>query len=132
AMESVIGLGEACRYLKRWGFDAIAAHERSLTRYALERLSRVPGLTVRGPLDAEARGGSVSFTIDGVEAHGVARMLSHRFNICVRSGFHCAQPAHEALHSPPTVRASFYLYNTLDEVELLAESLEQVSTVVGA
>ncbi len=132
AMEAVIGLGAACRYLERFGLASIAAHEGSLTAYALERLSRVPGLTLRGPLEPESRGSSVSFTLDGVEANGVARMLSHRFNICVRSGFHCAQPAHEALGSPPTVRASYYLYNTKAEIDLLADALDRISSQLGA
>ncbi len=132
AIEAVIGLSAACRYLGRVPLEAIAAHERSLTAHALERLSRIRRLTLRGPLEPESRGSSVSFTIEGVEANGVARMLSHRFNICVRSGFHCAQPAHEALGSPPTVRASYYLYNTEAEIDLLAEALDQVSSLLGA
>jgi hypothetical protein len=74
----------------------------------------------------------VTFTVEGLEAHGVSRMLSNRHNFYVRSGFHCAQPAHEILKAPPTVRASFYRYNEASEIEQLAEALGDFVAGVAA
>ncbi len=104
--------------------DAIAAHERQLTAYALERLEEVPGLKVYGPA-AEQKGGVVSFTLEGVHPHDVAALLD-RDGIAVRAGHHCAMPLHEKLNLPATTRASFYLYNTTAEVDLLIAGLHKV------
>lgn len=126
-IEGAIGLAAACEYLESVGLPAIHEHVTSLVAYGLERLAGVGRLTIYGPAKAEQRSGSITFTIDGLESHGVARMLSNRHNIFVRSGLHCAQPAHEALRIPPTVRASFYLYNNHSEVDQLTDALTGIT-----
>lgn len=128
AIEAVCGLAAACRFLEDWGLAAIEAHERQLVTHAWRRLTEVPGLVCHGPLDLAERASAIPFTVPGLEANAVARLLSNRYQICVRSGYHCAQPAHEALGLPPTARASFYLYNTLEEIDLLAEGLAQLTS----
>ncbi|HEX6987223.1 MAG TPA: cysteine desulfurase [Planctomycetaceae bacterium] len=127
-IEGAIGLAAACEYLDALGLDRIERHERELVRYALHRLADVPGVTVHGPTSCRDRAGSVSFTVRGLEAHAVARILSDRDDIFVRSGYHCAQPLHEAFGLPPTVRASFYLYNDAEEIDRLAAALGRLRT----
>lgn len=126
AIEAVIGWGTAVDYLDQLGMDAVARHDHELTAYALKKLATVKNLRVVGPTDPSHRGASVAFNIVGLEAHGVARMLSNRSNIMVRSGFHCAQPLHESLKLLPTVRASFYVYNTPADIDDLAQALHAV------
>ena len=127
AFEGVIGLAAACEFLASIGWEAIGEHERRLTVRLIDSLRALPRVTVRGPDDIYDRGAIVSFHVDGLEAHGVARMLSGRSNLCVRSGFHCSQPAHETLGFRPTVRASFGVYNTEAEVDLLIGALGQIT-----
>ena len=117
-----VGLGAAVRYLDRIGMDAIAAHEQELTSRALERLSAIEGVRIVGPLDTTDRGGAVSFVVDGVHAHDVSQVLDDR-GIAVRVGHHCAWPLHRAFGINSTVRASFAVYNTLDEADALAEAV---------
>jgi len=100
--------------------DRVEAHCRELTATALRELGKLNRLRVHGPLDQDRRSASVAFEIPGLEAHGLAKILSNRYTIMVRSGYHCAQPLHEELGINQTVRASFYLYNTLKEVHSLA------------
>jgi len=125
-IEGAIGLGAAVEYLENIGMENIHAHTRSLTRAALHELAGISKIRVFGPSVPEQRGASVSFELPGLEAHGLAKILSSRFAIMVRSGFHCAQPLHEELKIKPTVRASYYLYNTLEEIHALAVALEQI------
>jgi cysteine desulfurase/selenocysteine lyase len=120
-----IGFGAAVDYLLSVGMDAIAAHEHQLTAYALERIQEVKGLRVFGP-DASHKGGVVSFTMEGIHPHDVAALLD-RDGIAVRAGHHCAMPLHQKLCLPATTRASFYLYNTPAEVDLLIASLRKVT-----
>jgi len=124
-----IGLGAAVDYLTGIGMEAIAAHERELTAYAMERLSALPGLNIIGP-PAHQRGGVVAFTFRGIHPHDVAHMLDME-GIAVRAGHHCAQPLHRRLGLTATVRASFYLYNTAEEVDTLARALERIGTMMG-
>lgn len=126
AIEAAIGWGEAVAYLSRLGMDEVATHDRTLVEYALERLSGIAHVRVVSPQDPARLCSAVSFQIENLEAHGVARMLSNRGNVLVRSGFHCAQPMHETLDLLPTVRASFYVYNTTEDIDALAEGLEVV------
>lgn len=128
AIEAVCGLAAACRFLEDCGQAAIEAHERQLVAHAWRRLREVPGVICHGPHDLAERASAIPFTVAGLEPNAVARLLSNRYQICVRSGFHCAQPAHEALGLGPTVRASFYLYNTPAEIDLLAEGLTQLTS----
>lgn len=126
-IEGVIGLGAAVEYLEKIGMEHIEAHSRNLTRAALKALGSIKRIRIYGPLDPEQRSASITFELPGLEAHGLAKVLSNRYAIMVRSGFHCAQPLHEALRIKPTVRASYYLYNTLEEIESLSMALDQIA-----
>ncbi len=123
AIAQAIGLGAAIDYLLAIGLDAIHSHELALTQYAMEHLSQIPGLTIFGP-DAAHRVGVISFTMKGVHPHDIAQWLDTA-GIAVRAGHHCAQPLHNKFGLPATARASFYLYNTLDEVDRLVDSLNK-------
>jgi cysteine desulfurase/selenocysteine lyase len=125
-----VGLGAAVDYLTGLGMDAIAAHERGITAYALERLHDVPGLTIIGPDTPVDRGGAVSFVLAGIHPHDVAQVLDS-LGIAVRAGHHCAQPVCDRFGIPATTRASFYLYTTRDEVDALVRGLDEVRKVFG-
>ncbi len=105
----------------------VQRHEQELVGYALERLGTVEGLRLYGPA-AEKRGGVVSFTLDDVHPHDLAQVLDHE-GVCVRAGNHCAQPLVEKLGLPATARASFYIYNTPEEVDTLARALEKAKAI---
>ncbi len=126
-IEGVLGLAAACEYLDSVGPEAVRDHVDSLTAHAVRGLREIPGVTVFGPAQNSARGPIVSFSMLGLESHALARILSQRHRICVRSGFHCAQPLHEALGHGPTVRASFALYNTLKEVDTFVEAVTRIA-----
>ncbi len=124
AIGEAIALGAACDYLSEIGMEAIHRHEVELLAYALERLPAVEGLTLFGPRSVEQRGAAVSFTLDGVHPHDVAAILDGE-NVAVRAGHHCTQPLHRQLDVPATTRASFYIYNTHEDVDRLAAGLEK-------
>ena len=124
AIAEAIGLGAAVDYLSAIGMPAIAAHEREIVAYALERLEEIPGVRVFGP-QARHKGGVAAFTLDGVHPHDVAQILD-RDGIAVRAGHHCAMPLHEKFNLPATTRASFYLYNTPEEVDWLVKAIYKV------
>lgn len=126
-IEGAIGLGAAVDYLDTIGMHRVEAYCEELTRFAFDELGKIDRLRIYGPLDPNRRSSSIAFELDGLEAHGLAKMLSQRYAIMVRSGYHCAQPLHEAIHLPQTVRASFYLYNTPQEIERLAAALQEIS-----
>ncbi|MEP6987797.1 MAG: cysteine desulfurase, partial [Chloroflexota bacterium] len=121
AIAEAIGLGYAIDYLTQIGLDNIHKHERDIIGYALDRLREVPGLTVYGPT-ADQKGAVAAFTVEGIHAHDIAQLLDSE-GIAVRAGHHCAMPLHEHLHVNATARASFYLYNTLAEVDALITAL---------
>jgi cysteine desulfurase/selenocysteine lyase len=123
AILEAIGLGAAIDYVNAIGFEAIAAHELSLTEHALARVSAVEGVTVIGT--AQDRGGVISFTMAGAHAHDVATLLD-RNGIAVRAGHHCAEPLMRRLGVDSTARASFGIYTTHAEIDALAESLDRV------
>lgn len=127
AIAEAIGFDAAIQYLEALGMDNVYAHEREMIQYALERLEEVPGVRVHGP-SAEEKGGVASFTFEGVHPHDVAQILDED-GIAVRAGHHCAMPIHEKLSIPATTRASFYIYNTTDEVDSLIEGLYKVKKV---
>jgi cysteine desulfurase/selenocysteine lyase len=119
-----IALGAAIDYLNRIRIEAIHLHEISLMRYAYERLQEVDGLGILGP-GPEHRSGLISFTLPEPHAHDIAQLLDQQ-GIAVRAGHHCAQPLHDRLGITASTRASFYLYNTPGEVDLLADSLAKI------
>lgn len=125
-----VGLGAAIDYLDAIGMENVRAHERDLTAYALARLPEVPGVHVPGPADPDARGGVVSFAIDGVHPHDIAEICD-RFGVAVRAGHHCAQPLMRRIGVPATARASFHVYNTREEVDRLVEALHEARRVFG-
>jgi cysteine desulfurase/selenocysteine lyase len=117
-----IAFGVAVDYLDDLGMDNVRAHEVAVTAYALERLASVPDVTVYGPLNAEGRTGVVSFNLDGVHPHDAGTILDEA-GIAVRAGHHCCQPLHRSLDIAATLRASFYVYNSVDEVDALVDAL---------
>ena len=129
AIAEAVGFGAAVDYLSELGMEAVAAHEHEITEYALERLEEVPGVKVFGP-SAQNKGGVAAFTLDGVHPHDVAQILDED-GIAIRAGYHCAQPLHEKFGLPATSRASFYLYNTRDEVDLLINGIYKVKELFG-
>ncbi|MEH7076355.1 cysteine desulfurase [Neobacillus drentensis] len=117
-----IGLGAAIDFLNEVGLDQIAEHEHKLAGYALEKMAAVEGMTIYGPLDAAKRAGLITFNISDVHPHDVATVLDAE-GIAVRAGHHCAQPLMRWLKASATARASFYLYNTEDDIDKLVEGL---------
>ena len=127
AIAEAIGFGAAIDYLQNVGMEDIAAQEQVVVGYALERLEEVPGVKVYGP-QAKDRGGVTAFTLDGVHAHDVAQILDGD-GIAVRAGHHCAMPLHDILNVPATTRASFYLYNSIEEIDKLIEAIYKVKKI---
>jgi len=118
-----VALGAAVEYLENLGMAAIQAHGRTLTAQALEGLLSRPYAEVYGPRDPEKRGALVAFNLKGIHPHDVATLLDQE-GICIRAGHHCAQPLHRRLGLSASCRASFYLYNTEDEVEAFLAALD--------
>lgn len=126
----VVGLGAAVDYLERIGMDAVAAHEHDLTAYALGQLGEIEGLRIVGPATAENRGSAVSFVVDGIHPHDLGQVLDD-LGVCIRVGHHCAWPVHRCLGVQASARASFYLYNTRDEVDALAAGVRHAQDFFG-
>jgi cysteine desulfurase / selenocysteine lyase len=126
----VVGFGAAIDYLSEIGMHSVRAHEIEITDYALRRLGDVPGVTIFGPERAEDRGGVVSFELEAIHPHDVGQVLDSH-GVAIRAGHHCAQPVMAALNVPATARASFYIYNTRDEVDALASALEATNRMFG-
>ncbi len=129
-IEGAIGLGAAIDYLESVGMENIRAHEKQLVGLSLEGIKAIKNITLYGTESAENRGGIITFKRAGLEAHALAKLLSNRYSILVRSGYHCAQPLFEAIGSGETCRASLYLYNTQEEVATLVEALATLSSLV--
>ncbi|MET3803568.1 cysteine desulfurase/selenocysteine lyase [Nakamurella sp. UYEF19] len=126
-----VGLGAAVDYLETLGMANVAAHEAELTGLALQQLSAVPGVRIIGPPDTTDRGGAVSFVVDGVHAHDVGQILDDS-GVAVRVGHHCAWPLHRRYGVAATVRASFAVYNTPGEVEVLVDAVREARRFFGA
>ncbi|TGN18392.1 cysteine desulfurase [Leptospira idonii] len=124
----VIGFSYALDYLSQLGMENIHAHEMEITEYALSRLNRMGGLTIYGTEDMEKRGGVISFTLDGVHPHDVGSILDEE-GIAIRVGHHCCQPLMKRWSIPGTCRASFYLYNTKEDVDALVYGIEKVKSI---
>jgi cysteine desulfurase / selenocysteine lyase len=130
AVAQAVGLAAACDYLDAIGMENVAGHERMLTARAIEALTAVGGVRILGPLTTDARGGAVSFEVDQVHPHDVGQVLDE-LGIAVRTGHHCAWPLHRALGVQASTRASFYLYNTPDEVDALADGIRTAQKFFG-
>ncbi|PTG91746.1 cysteine desulfurase [Staphylococcus chromogenes] len=118
-----IGLKAAIEYLENIGFDAIHAHEAEITAYAYEKMSEIEGIDIYGP-DKDKRSGIITFNLKDVHPHDVATALDTE-GVAVRAGHHCAQPLMKWLNVSSTARASFYIYNTKEDVDQLVEGLKQ-------
>jgi cysteine desulfurase/selenocysteine lyase len=125
-----VGLHAAIDYLDSIGMDKVLEHDRELTEVALTRLGDVPGLHIHGPTTLEDRGGVVSMSMDGVHAHDLATILDEQ-GVAVRSGHHCAKPLMRRLGVAATARASFYVYNTEDDVDALVGGLRRAGEIFG-
>lgn len=124
AITEAVGFGAAIDYLNQIGMEAIEQHEQAVITYALERLEEIPGVKVFGP-GAENRGGVAAFLLDDLHAHDISQVLDMN-GIAVRAGHHCAQPLHDKFGITSTARASFYLYNSMEEVDRLVDGIYQV------
>ena len=121
----VIGFGAAAEWFMNLGWEKITTHERKIVSYALEKLT--PLVAVTGATDPNKRTGLVAFTIPGIHPHDIAEILNQD-NICIRVGFHCAEPLHRHLGIGPTARASFGVYTTKEDIDRLATEIEKVKT----
>lgn len=124
SIAEAIGLGAAVDYLNQLGMENIHRHEQAITRYALEQLRQVPQLTIYGP-HAEQRGGVVSFTLADIHPHDLASILDQEAGVAIRAGHHCAQPLMERFGLSATARASFYVYTTPEEIDVLVQGLHK-------
>jgi cysteine desulfurase / selenocysteine lyase len=129
SVADAVGFGAACEYLSSLSLEAVREHEVQLTRYAYEQLLELPEVTVYGP-PPEYRSGAVSFSMDGVHPHDIASIMDED-GICIRAGHHCTQPLHARLGADATARASFYVYNTEDDVDRLITGLRRVRSLFG-
>ena len=126
----VVALGAAVRFLSSIGMDAISAHEHQLVSYAIEQLTAIDGVRIVGPTDMTLRGGAVSFLLEGVHPHDMGQILDSE-GVAIRVGHHCAWPVHRTLGAQATARASFYLYNTREEVDRLAAAVRKAKEFFG-
>jgi cysteine desulfurase/selenocysteine lyase len=125
-----VGLGAAVDYLTAIGMDRIAAHEHTLAEAALAGLSEIPGVRIIGPSEVVDRGATIAFTVDEVHPHDAGQVLDS-LGVAVRVGHHCAWPLHRICQVPATVRASFYLYNDLSEVDALVRGVREAQRFFG-
>jgi len=120
-----VGLMEAARYLKRIGIESVQAYEEKLTKHAIQRLKELQKVTIYGPKDTSAKCGIIPFGVEGLSSHDVALFLDS-YGIMIRSGFHCAQPLHQMFRIRSSARASFYIYNTIKEIDRFVDVLEEL------
>jgi cysteine desulfurase/selenocysteine lyase len=130
AIAQAIGMAAALRWLDSLGIDRVLEHEREITAYAMERLTAIDGLSIFGPPASPDRIGPVSFAVEGIHPHDIAEILD-RHGVAVRAGHHCAQPLMERLGVPATARASFGIYTTRGEIDLLADAIADAKRVFG-
>ena len=126
-----VGLAAAIEYLQALGMENIMHHEQELTRYTLQQLSFIPGIKLLGPATSEQRGAVFSLDIEGIHPHDVSELLD-KDGICVRGGHHCAMPLHKKMNVQGSVRASFYFYNTKEEIDLFLKSLTAMTSPAKA
>lgn len=129
-VEAAVGLKRAIEYLEDVGLENIKKHEIELTEYAIEKMKEIPYITIYGTEDVGKKSSVISFNIDDVHPHDVATILDS-YGIAIRAGHHCAQPLMKYLKTNATCRASFYVYNTLEEVDIFIEGLKNVRKWLG-
>ncbi len=122
------GFGAAIDYLNKIGMDNIRKHEKDILKYAIEKVSELDA-EIYGPLDSEKRSGLIAFNFKGIHPHDVAGILDSNYGVAIRSGHHCAQPLTERLGQTSTNRASFYIYNKKEEVDVMIEGLKKVKEI---
>jgi cysteine desulfurase/selenocysteine lyase len=127
----VIAFGAAVDYLSALGMDRIREHEVEITAYALEKIGRIPGVRILGPMDAHQRGGVVAFTLEDVHPHDLGQIVDYE-GVAIRAGQHCCQVLSQSLGVPSSARASFYIYNTNEEVDALVVALEGARAMFAA
>ncbi len=127
----VCAFGATIDYLQALGMENVREHEIELTRAAMRRLSRVPELTIYGPESVEARGGVVAFNVGDMHPHDLGTVLDS-YGVAIRAGHHCAQPLMKRLDVVATARASFYIYNTIEELDTLVEGIEAAARLFRA
>jgi cysteine desulfurase/selenocysteine lyase len=125
------GLGAAIDYLKKIGMDNVRKHEKEILKYGLDRFNELEDIEIYGPTNPEIRGGLITFNMKGIHPHDVAGILDSEYGVAIRSGHHCAQPLTERLGQNSTNRASFYIYNTKEEIDTLIEGLNKVKKIFG-
>lgn len=130
SIAEAIGLGYAVDYLNQLGMKNVRQHEVELVTYGLEKLNQVEGLRIFGPQEPQTRGGAISFTLGNIHAHDISAVLDGE-GIAVRAGHHCAMPLHDKFGITATTRASFYVYNTPEEIDRLAVGLEKTIELLG-
>jgi cysteine desulfurase / selenocysteine lyase len=124
AIAEAIGLGAAVDYLNALGMQNVVRHEQEVTGYAMQQLQEIPGLTIYGP-PAELRGGVISFTLGDIHPHDLASILDQEVGVAVRAGHHCAQPLMERFGLAATARASFYVYTSKEDIDILVQGLHK-------
>lgn len=129
-VSQAVGLGAAVRYLQELGMDAVAAYEHELTEAALAELTAIEGVRIVGPTTADRRGAAISFVVDGIHAHDLGQILDDD-GVAIRVGHHCAWPLHRKFGVAATARASFAVYNTLDEVKALGAAIRRAQQFFG-
>ena len=129
-MAQVVGLAAAIKYLQAIGIEEVHEHEKNLTAYLLKELAQISGVSVVGPTDLSLRGGTVSFTVDGIHPHDLGQYLDSA-GIAVRTGHHCAWPLTRALGVPATTRASLYLYNDNSDIDALVVAINEAKKYFG-
>ncbi|MBI5354981.1 MAG: aminotransferase class V-fold PLP-dependent enzyme [Candidatus Aenigmarchaeota archaeon] len=127
-IEGAIGLGAAVDYLSSIGMDSVRKHEEQLVKYSLDKFGSIKGMNIYGPRDPKIKGGVISFNLADIHAHDMATLMDED-GIAIRSGHHCAQPLMERLCIPGASRASYYIYNTEREIDVLAKSLERAKKI---
>ena len=129
-MAQVVGLAAGIKYLQSIGLEKVHEHEKALTGYLLNELNQIAGIAVVGPTDISLRGGTVSFTLDGIHPHDLGQYLDSA-GIAVRTGHHCAWPLTRALGVPATTRASLYLYNDNSDIDALIAAIKDAKKYFG-
>lgn len=126
-----IAFGAAVNYLKKLGMNNVRQHEKKMLKYSIDEMSKIDGLKIYGPTNPDIRSGLVTFNMNGIHPHDVGGILDAEFGVAIRTGQHCAQPLTERLGEHSTCRASFYVYNTEEEIDILIKGLKKVKEIFG-